>query len=424
MTDPSPVGEESAPFAEELAEAAALDRADPLAWAREQFHTGAQDPPYLDGNSLGRLPRRSLIRLLQVVEEEWGHGLVRSWAGWMGMPTRVGDRLGEVLLGAGPGQVVVADSTSVNLYKLAAAALDALPERSVVVTDRANFPTDRYLLAGLTAGRRLKLRSVDFDEVMGPTPGAVGSAVGRDTALVLLSHVDYRSGALADMAGISAVVRDAGALTLWDLSHSVGAVPITLDESRADLAAGCTYKYLNAGPGSPAFLYVSGHLQRRLQQPIWGWMGKRDPFAMEEPYSPQEGIGSFLSGTPQILGLALVEEGVELLAELGIERVRAKSLALTDHLVGLVDGRLEPLGFRLATPRQGERRGSQVTLRHPRARELCERLDRSGEVVLDFRPPDRVRLGCAAPTTSFTDLVRAVGSLARSAAELVSEYAG
>jgi kynureninase len=418
VSDPAPVGEEWPLFAEDLAEAAALDEADPLAWARGLFHAGAADPPYLDGNSLGRLPKRSLSRLLQVAEKEWGGGLVRSWNGWMGMPARVGDRLGEVLLGAGPGQVVVADSTSVNLYKLAAAALDSLPGRTAVVTDRANFPTDRYLLAGLTASRGLRLRLVDFDEVIGPTPEAVGNVVGADTALVLLSHVDYRSGALADMARISEVVRDAGALTLWDLSHSVGAVPVTLDESGADLAAGCTYKYVNAGPGSPAFLYVSRHLQSRLRQPIWGWMGKRDPFAMEEPYTPQEGIGSFLSGTPPILGLALVEEGVEVLAELGIDRVRSKSLALTAHLIGLADRRLVPLGFRLATPRQAAQRGSQVTLLHPRARELCQRLDGSNEVVLDFRPPDRVRLGCAAPTTSFTDLTRAVAALARSAALL------
>ncbi len=424
MSAPAPVGEDPALFAEDLAEAAALDRADPLAWARELFLAGTADPPYLDGNSLGRLPKRSLSRLLQLAEKEWGGGLVRSWNGWMDMPTRVGDRLGEVLLGAGPGQVVVADSTSVNLYKLAAAALDSLPGRTAVVTDRANFPTDRYLLAGLAASRGLTLRLADFDEVMGPTPEAVGGVVGADTALVLLSHVDYRSGALADMAGISAVVRDAGALTLWDLSHSVGAVPVTLDESRADLAVGCTYKYVNAGPGSPAFLYVSRHLQQRLRQPIWGWMGKRDPFAMEEPYIPREGIGSFLSGTPPILGLALVEEGVELLAELGIDRVRSKSLALTAHLIRLADRRLEPLGFHLATPRQDGQRGSQVTLRHPRARELCQRLDSSGEVILDFRPPDRVRLGCAAPTTSFTDLVRAAAALARSAAELTSGEAG
>ncbi len=424
MSDSSPVAEDSALFAEDLAEAADLDRSDPLAWARELFWAGAAEPPYLDGNSLGRLPKRSVRRLLQVVEEEWGRGLVRSWNRWMDLPTKVGDRLGEVLLGAGPGQVVVADSTSVNLYKLAAAALDSLPGRAVVVTDRANFPTDRYLLAGLTANRRLNLRLVDFDEVMGPTPEAVSTAVGEDTALVLLSHVDYRSGALVDMAGISTVVRDAGALALWDLSHSVGAVPVSLDDSRADLAAGCTYKYVNAGPGSPAFLYVSRHLQGRLRQPIWGWMGKQDPFAMEQPYTPREGIGSFLSGTPPILGLTLVEEGVELLAELGIERVRSKSLALTSHLIGLADRRLAPLGFQLATPRDAGRRGSQVTLRHPRARELCARLDGSGEVILDFRPPDRVRLGCAAPTTSFTDLARAVASLAGAAVELTSKDAG
>ena len=385
------------------------------------FETAPDDPVYLDGNSLGRLPRRSLPRLLDVVQREWGSGLVRSWGGWMGMPVRVGDRLGEALLGAAPGQVVVADSTSVNLYKLAAAALDARPGRPEVITDRANFPTDRYLLAGLAAARGLDLRLVDFDEVRGPTREAVAAAVGEQTALVVLSHVDYRSGALADMAGISAAVHRAGALTLWDVSHSVGAVPVALDQSGADLAAGCTYKYVNAGPGAPAFLYVRRQLQERLRQPIWGWMGKRDPFAMEEPYTPEDGIGSFLSGTPPVLGLALVAEGVELLAELGLDRVRAKSLALTTHLIGLWDRQLAPLGFQLATPRDPELRGSQVTLRHPRAAAICARLGRAGEVVLDFRPPDRVRMGCAAPTTSFTDLARAVQAIARTAVEVAAE---
>lgn len=404
---------------QDRARALELDAEDPLAGARELFWPGPEGQVYLDGNSLGMLPRRSGARLRRVVEREWAEGLVGSWEGWIDMPTSVGDRLGRELLGAAPGQVLVADSTTVNLYKLAAAALDARPGRGVVVSDRHNFPTDRYLLEGLARGRGLELRLVEFDEVEGPDPQRVAEVVDGDTALLSLSHVDYRSGALADMMAISEVAHRAGALTLWDLCHSVGAVPIELDRSAADLACGCTYKYLNAGPGSPAFLYVRGELQGQLRQPIWGWFAQLDQFAMGQGYSPRPGVGAFLSGSPNVIGLALVEEGTALLGELGIERIRAKSQALTSFLVELWERHLNPLGFGLASPRDPRRRGSHVTLRHPRAAEVCRRLAGTG-VVADFRSPDRLRLGCAAPTTSYSELVVAVGRIAAA----VSDRAG
>lgn len=392
-----------------------LDRADPLAGARGLFKFAEALPIYLDGNSLGRLPLRSIERARVVIEEEWGTGLVGSWSRWMQLSRQVGDQLGSSLLGAAPGQVVVADSTTVNLYKLAAAALDARPGRSVIVSDRNNFPTDRYLLEGLAASRRMTLRLVDFDEVEGPEPSGVAAVLGPEVALLSLSHVDYRSGALADMKAINGVAHTAGALTLWDLCHSVGAVPVELDGSGADLAAGCTYKYLNAGPGAPAFLYVQSDLQDQLRQPIWGWFGQTDQFAMRQGYRPVPTVAQFLSGTPAVLGMALVEEGVQLLAELGIGRIRAKSMALTQFLLELAETQLVPWGFELASPRDPARRGSQLSLRHPLAERVCQDLLERAVVIADYRNPDRLRLGCAAPTTSFLDLWDAVQQIEISA---------
>src|SRR5574341_795148 len=271
------------------AAAARLDRDDPLASLRERFVIDDPDLLYLDGNSLGRLPRRSIERLRTVVEREWGSRLIRSWnEGWMDLPLRAGDLIGQRLLGAAPGQVAVSDSTSVNLYKLASAALDARPGRDLIISDRHNFPTDRYVLEGLAAARGCELKLVEFDELLGPTAEAVERVlgergVGERTALLSLAHVDYRSGALADMAAMDAVAHRAGALTLWDLCHSVGAVPVELDASGADLAVGCTYKYLNAGPGAPAFLYVRREHLAGLRQPIWGWFGQRDQFYAPRP---------------------------------------------------------------------------------------------------------------------------------------------
>jgi kynureninase len=387
------------------AEAERLDREDPLASFRDQFVIEDPEILYLDGNSLGRLPRRSLARLRAVVEREWGRGLIRSWnQHWIDLPARAGDLIGQHLLGAAPGQVVVSDSTSVNLYKLAAAALDARPGRTVVVTDRGNFPTDRYVLEGLAAARRLRLELVESDELQGPTAEALAALVDERTALVSLSHVDYRSGALADMAAINALAHDAGALTLWDLCHSAGSVPVELEASGTDLAVGCTYKYLNAGPGAPAFLYVRRELAERLRQPIWGWFGQRDQFAMAQGYQPAPGLGRFLVGTPSVLGVALVEEGAALLAEAGIQRLRAKGSALTELLIALHDAWLAPLGLGLASPRDAAARGAHVAIAHPDAYRICRALIERADVIPDFRAPDRIRLGPAPVTTRFTDV--------------------
>jgi kynureninase len=364
------------------------------------------------------LPAASLARAQDVVAREWGERLIRSWnEGWMALPVRVGDLLGRAFLGAAPGQVVVADSTSVNLYKLAAAALDARPGRPVIVTDVHNFPTDRYILEGLAAARGGELVLVEFDELTGPVAGRVAEAVDERTALVTFSHVDYRSGALADMAAINAVAHRAGALTLWDLSHSVGAVPVALDGSGTDLAVGCTYKYLNAGPGAPAFLYVRAEHSATLRQPIWGWFGQRDQFAMGPGYDPAPGITRFLSGTPPVIGLALVEQGAALLAEAGSDALRAKGMALTGLVVDLFDAWLAPLGFGLASPRDPAARGSHVALTHPEAYRLCRALIETAHVIPDFRAPDRLRLGLAPITTRFVDVWDALDRLRRITAE-------
>jgi kynureninase len=400
--------------ATDRARAEQLDRDDPLAAFRDRFVIDDPELIYLDGNSLGRLPRRSLERLRTVVEDEWGRRLVRAWnEGWMDLPARAGDLLGRHLLGAAPGQVVVSDSTSVNLYKLAVAALDARPGRTVIVSDAANFPTDRYVLEGLAAARGLRLELAGFDELRGPTAEALAPLVDERTALVSLSHVDYRSGALADMAAINGVAHRAGALTLWDLCHSAGAVPVELDASGADLAVGCTYKYLNAGPGAPAFLYVRREHLERLRQPIWGWFGQRDQFVMGPGYDPAPGVSRFVVGTPFVPGVALVEEGAALLAEAGIQRLRAKGVALTELLVALHDAWLAPLGFELASPRDAAARGSHVALVHPEAYRVCRALISTAQVIPDFRAPDRIRLGPAPITTRFTDVWDAMDRLRR-----------
>ncbi len=382
-----------------------LDREDPLARLRDEFVIDDPDLIYLDGNSLGRLPKRSVERLRTVVSEEWGRGLIRSWnEHWMDLPARAGDRIGEHLVGAAPGQVIVSDSTSVNLHKLAAAALDARPGRDVIVSDRNNFPSDRYVLEGLASARGLELRLVEFDELLGPTAEDVADAIDQRTALLSLSHVDYRSGALADMAAINQVARRAGALTLWDLCHAVGAVPVELDASAADLAVGCTYKYLNAGPGAPAFLYVRREHQASLRQPIWGWYGQRDQFAMAQGYDPPEDVSRFLVGTPFIPGVALVDEGAALLGEAGIDRLRAKGVALTELVIELHDRWLAPLGFTLASPRDPAVRGSHVSLAHQDGYRICQALISKANVIPDFRPPDRIRLGPAPASTRFVDV--------------------
>jgi kynureninase len=385
-----------------------LDQADVLRDFRGRFFGIGDDVIYLDGNSLGRLPVESLDRLNDVVRSEWGHGVVRSWQHWIEWPVSVGDLLGSTLLSAAAGQVAISDSTSVNVYKLAVAALDLRPSRRTIITDTGNFPSDRYIFEGLAAARGLRVIELDADPVQGCSVSDVQRVVDSDTALVSLSHVDYRSGALADLAGITAVAHDAGALVLWDLCHSVGAVPMSLDSANVDFAVGCTYKYLNAGPGAPAFVYVRSDLQNQVRQPIWGWFGQQSQFDMGARYQPVEGIERFLVGTPQILGIALVEQGVRLLAEAGIERLRDKGIELTSYLIELADKWLAPLGFEVATPREAARRGSHVSLRHPEAERVSVAMVERARVIPDFRRPDLVRLGCSPLTTTFAEVHEAM----------------
>ncbi len=393
-----------------------LDARDPLGGFRDRFVRGDEPLIYLDGNSLGPLPKATQARIAAVVGAEWGSGLVRAWERWVRLPAEVGDLIGEHLTGAAPGQVLVCDSTTVNLFKLINAALDAQPGRRVLVTDDDNFPTDRYVLQGIAAQRGCELRMIHTDVDEGLAEDALLAALGPDVAVVSLSHVAYRSGALADMARITSLVHDAGALVLWDLCHSVGAVPVRLDKCGADLAIGCTYKYLNAGPGAPAFLYVRAGLTGRLRQPIWGWFGQHDQFAMGPAYDPVPGIERFATGTPQIIGTVAVAEGAKLLAEAGIELLRDKGIALTSYLIHLADEWLEPFGFRLASPRADPRRGNHVTLHHPDAWRINRALIAAG-VIGDYRTPDRLRLGPAPIITRFTDVWDAIDRLRQIAAD-------
>jgi kynureninase len=392
--------------------ACALDAADPLAPFVAESIVTEPDLLYLDGNSLGRLTHRARRRLLRVIDGEWAGGLVRSWEEWIDLPAQVGDALARHLLGAEPGEVVVGDATTVNLYKAASAAIAARPGARAVVTDDDNFPTDRYVLEGLAAQHGLEYREVRSDPVDGPDADALGAALDG-AALLSLSHVAYGSGALADMAGLTALAHQQGALALWDLSHSVGSVPVQLAATGADLAVGCTYKYVNAGPGAPAFAYVRRDLQGALRQPIWGWFGQRDQFAMGPGYRPVDGIGSWLTGSPAVLGLGCVDAGVALLADAGIERLRAKGMALTSLIVDLADAWLKPLGFGLASPRAAERRGSHVTLAHADAWRISQALIDVAGVVPDFRAPDRIRLGPAPIASRFVDVWDALDRLRR-----------
>ncbi|HXW47112.1 MAG TPA: kynureninase [Streptosporangiaceae bacterium] len=403
-------------FSADRSYAEALDSADELAPFRDRFVRADRDIIYLDGNSLGPLPVRAQARVAEVIDQDWGVGLVRSWENWIRMPREAGDRLAEHLLGAAPGQVIVTDSVTVNLYKLAFAALDLQRGRDVLITDDDNFPTDRYVLEGVAAQRGCELRLLHSDIDGGLNDAELASALDGRTALVSLSHVSYRSGALADMARITRAVHEAGALMLWDLCHSVGSVPVHLDDAGADLAVGCTYKYVNAGPGAPAFVYVRDDLQARMRQPIWGWFGQREQFAMGPAYDPAPGIDQFLTGTPNVIGTVAVEEGARLLGEAGIERLRAKSIALTSYLIELADEWLPPLGFTLASPRDPQRRGGHVSLRHDDAWQISQALIREN-VIGDYRTPDRLRLGPAPAYTRFADVFDAMDKVRQIAAD-------
>jgi kynureninase len=379
-----------------------LDAADPLARFRDRFVIADEDLVYLDGNSLGRLPRATRERLRHLVDTEWGEGLIRSWDSWIDLGRRAGDEVARVV-GARPGEVLVCDSTGVNLYKVASAALDARPDRRVIVVDDDNFPTDLYVMQGLAAARGMELRTIRTDIDNGISLADVEAALDDDVAMVTLSHVAYRSGAVADLPGITEAVRRAGALTVWDLSHAAGSVEIDLAGSGADLAVGCTYKHLNAGPGAPAYLYVRSDLLGEVRQPIWGWFGQRDQFGMGGTYQPVDTIEQFLVGSPTILGGYAVLEGAALTAEAGIAEVAAKTRALTAYLVELAEAWLYGYGFRLASPADPAARGAHVALHHPHAWQISQALRAAG-VIPDYRVPDRLRIGVAPLYTRFEDL--------------------
>ncbi len=396
-----------------LAEAIACDADDPLALLRGRFEHADPALIYMDGNSLGRMPLAAASLLRETVEREWGDRLIRSWnEGWFTLPERIGGKIAH-LLGAQADEVIVADSTSVNLYKLATAALHARPGRTRIITDDGNFPSDLYILEGIAAQHGATLEVITSqDGIHGPAL-QITAALDETVALLALSHTLYKSAYTYDMAALTAAAHAAGALTLWDLSHAAGAVPVALNASGADLAVGCCYKYLNGGPGAPAFLYVRRDLQTLLANPVQGWMGQRDLFAFAPSYAPAAGLRRFLSGSPPILSMAAIEPGVDLLLEAGMDALRAKSLALSNMLIALWEERLAPLGFRLQTPREGAWRGSHVALGHDEAWRIDQALIHEMGVLPDFRQPDTIRLGIAPLYNSFVDVYAAVAALQR-----------
>lgn len=392
--------------------AAELDASDPLRETRDLFvPAGGGDDvvtAYLDGNSLGRPLRATAQRLDNLVRRDWGTRLIRSWdERWMELPTRLGDRLGEVCLGAAAGQTVIADSTTVLLYKLLRAAVAADPERDQIVLDSENFPTDRYVAEGIAAETGARLVWVEPAPEEGVTPEQVAAVVGPRTAVVLVSQVAYKSAWLADLPGITRAAHDAGALVLWDLCHSAGVVPVDLDEHEVDLAVGCSYKYLNGGPGAPAFAYVARRHQGRLRQPIQGWMGHARVFEMGPGYEAGTGMRSWISGTPPVLGMVGIEDTVDLVESVGLDAIRAKAAALGDFVVDAVDARLAAHGVRVVSPRDAQQRGGHVTIAHPRSREIYQQLWSEG-VVPDFREPDGIRLGLAPLSTSYAEVAHAL----------------
>jgi kynureninase len=380
-------------------EAVAFDRADELAPFRERFVL-PNGVIYLDGNSLGPLPKATPARVSQVMQQEWGQSLIQSWTdhGWIDLQFRVGEKVGR-LIGAAPGTTVVADSTSVNLFKLLAAALDLRPGRSVILTEEGNFPTDIYMAQGLTA-------LLQRGHVLQPVVD-VAAALNDQVAVLMLTHVNYRSGAMHDMAAMTRAAHAAGALVLWDLSHSAGAVPLRLEADQVDLAVGCGYKYLNGGPGAPAFLHIAQHLQADLRLPLTGWLGHADPFAFESTYRPAAGIARTVVGTPPILSLAALEVGIDIALQAPMAAVRAKSLTLTDLFIAMMQDAPE---FRLLTPREQAARGSQVSFAHPHGYAIMQALIDRG-VIGDFRAPDVLRFGLAPLYVRFVDVWDAVATL-------------
>ena len=404
-----------------------LDQRDPLAKFRDAFVIDDPNLIYLDGNSLGRLPKQSVAVMRDAVEEAWGKRLIRIWNdGWVHTPVRLGARIAR-LIGARPDEVIVTEATSINLFKLALAALRARPGRTKIVSDVFNFPSDLYILQGIIdlMGRAHTLELVPSEDGITISDKALEKAIDDNTALVCLTHVAFKSAFMYDMNRVTAWAHEKKALILWDLCHSAGAVPVNLNDCNADMAVGCTYKYLNGGPGAPAFLYVRKELQEQLIQPMWGWFASKEPFAFDRDFDPAKDISRFRVGTPPMLSMKAIEPAVNLVLEATMERIREKSVAQTDYLIFLAEQWLLPLGFSLGTPKQHEKRGSHVSLRHPEAFRISKAMIESPppavQVIPDFRAPDNIRLGIAPLYTTFEEIHRALDRMREIVEEKIYE---
>ncbi len=396
------------------ADCVARDAADPLAGFRDRFLL-PDGMIYLDGNSLGPLSKDSRARLQQAIDREWGHDLIESWwkNDWVGQPRTLGDKIGR-LIGAAPGQVVVADSTSINVFKALAAALALQPGRSVILHETGTFPTDGYIaqgLAGMLGPDRVTLREAPRD--------GLADAIDADVAVVLLIHAHYKTGHVLDMDALTAAAHAKGALVLWDLAHSAGALPVQVDAAQADFAVGCGYKFLNGGPGGPAFIYVARRHQDAARQPLSGWIGHLRPFDFAPDYQPGAGIDRFQCGTPVVLANTTLEAAVDLMLEADMAALRAKSVGLTETFIAAVDQLCAGLGFTLNSPRDAAVRGSQVCLTHPRAGDLMQQLI-AGGVIGDFRPPDVMRFGFAPLYNRYVEAWDAAERLAATARSLTN----
>ncbi len=391
-----------------------LDREDPLAGARDRFVIADPELIYLDGNSLGRLPMDTRDRITQVIDHQWGERLIRSWGeGWMDLPVEIGDRLGASVLGAQAGETIVCDNVTVNIKKLMYSAHAMRPDRTDVIAHRGDFPTDRYLATHQANARAGQVRWIENDTSVDPRPldaDDVTALLDENIAFVHLSAVDYRSSAVADLVAITNAVHDAGALMIWDCSHAAGAIELDLNSIDADFAVGCSYKYLNGGPGAPAWIWVNSRNHDQLSTPIPGWMGHADVFAMSDEYVPAPGVRRFMTGTPSPIALAAVSAGIDMIADYGMNAIHHKAKSVTTYAVDFADELFDGHGVTVASPRSAEHRGAHITLRHPDARALVDQLV-ARNVIPDFRNPDGIRIGLSPLTTRFVDIFDGLSAL-------------
>lgn len=396
-----------------------LDNDDLLKNYREHFYHPQKNLIYLDGNSLGRLPKKSFDLSKTVVQDQWGERLIRSWnEGWYKLSEKIAGKIAKIV-GAEADEIAVGDSTSVNLYKTAMAALKLNPGRKKIVSDVLNFPTDIYVLQGIAdqMGMDYKVELAQSGDGLSVSMKELNRIIDEDTALVVLSGVVFKSAFFYNMKQVTELVHRKGALMIWDLSHAAGAVPVNLNGCGADMAIGCTYKYLNGGPGAPAYLYVSKSLQEKISSPIWGWFGDEKPFDFQLDYRPASGIRKFMVGTPPVISLAVIEPGLDIILHAGMENIRRKSLLQSEYLIYLWKRKLKPLGFEIGSPKESEQRGSHISLRHSEAYRICKALiepkDGSPVIIPDFREPDNIRLGIAPLYNSFEDIFNAVERMQR-----------